>query len=81
MRNNPARLSAWRLLESNEDAPRWRLELADSAQHSIELQYYFWWQSARARESTAKLQGSHDFWHLPSRIPVGIYQRRPVGFD
>jgi putative cardiolipin synthase len=36
--------SAWRLLDSNEDALRWRLALVDSARHSIELQYYFWWE-------------------------------------
>ena len=39
-----ADVSAWRLLDSNEDALRWRLALVDSAQHSIDLQYYFWWE-------------------------------------
>ncbi|MEJ1962522.1 MAG: phospholipase D family protein [Gammaproteobacteria bacterium] len=36
--------SAWQLLDSNEDALRWRLALVDSAQHSLDLQYYFWWE-------------------------------------
>ena len=36
--------SAWHLLDANEDALRWRLALIDSAQHSLDLQYYFWWQ-------------------------------------
>ena len=36
--------SAWRALDSNEDALRWRLALVDSAQHTLDLQYYFWWE-------------------------------------
>ena len=36
--------TAWYVLESNEDALRWRLALIDSARHSIDLQYYFWWE-------------------------------------
>jgi putative cardiolipin synthase len=36
--------SAWRVLDSNEDAFRWRLALVDSAQHTLDLQYYFWWE-------------------------------------
>jgi putative cardiolipin synthase len=36
--------SAWRVLDSNEEALRWRLVLIDSARHSIDLQYYFWWE-------------------------------------
>jgi putative cardiolipin synthase len=35
--------SAWRVLDSNEDALRWRLALVDSAKTSLDLQYYFWW--------------------------------------
>ncbi len=35
--------SAFRLLESNEDGLRWRLALVDSAEHSLDLQYYVWW--------------------------------------
>src|SRR4051794_8838442 len=35
--------SAWRVLDSNEDAFRWRLALVDSAKTSLDLQYYFWW--------------------------------------
>jgi cardiolipin synthase C len=37
-------ISAWRALDSNEDAFRWRLALVDSAQHTLDLQYYFWWE-------------------------------------
>ena len=36
--------SAWKLLDSNEDALRWRLALVDSAKTSLDLQYYFWWE-------------------------------------
>src|SRR3954469_6473537 len=36
--------SAWRALDSNEDAFRWRLAMVDSAQHTLDLQYYFWWE-------------------------------------
>ena len=36
--------SAWRVLDTNEDALRWRLALVDSAQHTLDLQYYFWWE-------------------------------------
>jgi putative cardiolipin synthase len=36
--------SAWRVLDSNEDALRWRLALVDSATTSLDLQYYFWWE-------------------------------------
>jgi putative cardiolipin synthase len=36
--------SAWHLLDANDDALRWRLALIDSAEHTLDLQYYFWWQ-------------------------------------
>ncbi len=36
--------SGYRVLDSNEDALRWRLALIDSAQHTLDLQYYFWWE-------------------------------------
>lgn len=36
--------SAWRALDSNEDALRWRLALIDSAKISLDIQYYFWWE-------------------------------------
>ena len=36
--------SAFTLLDSNEDALRWRLVLVDSARHSLDIQYYFWWE-------------------------------------
>ena len=35
--------SGFVLLDSNEDGLRWRLALIDSAQHSIDVQYYVWW--------------------------------------
>ncbi|MGZ9080488.1 MAG: phospholipase D family protein, partial [Burkholderiales bacterium] len=35
--------SGFRLLDTNEDGLRWRLALIDSAQHSLDLQYYVWW--------------------------------------
>ncbi len=41
-----AEKSGWQLLDSNEDALRWRLALVDSAEHAIDLQYYFWWEDA-----------------------------------
>ena len=34
--------SSFHLLDSNEDALRWRLALVDTAEHSLDLQYYFW---------------------------------------
>lgn len=36
--------SAWHALDANEDAFRWRLALVDSARHTLDLQYYFWWE-------------------------------------
>jgi putative cardiolipin synthase len=35
--------SGFHLLDSNEDGLRWRLALADSAMHTLDLQYYVWW--------------------------------------
>jgi putative cardiolipin synthase len=35
--------SGFHLLDSNEDGLRWRLALADSATHTLDLQYYVWW--------------------------------------
>jgi cardiolipin synthase C len=35
--------SGFVLLDSNEEGLRWRLALIDSAQHSIDVQYYVWW--------------------------------------
>jgi putative cardiolipin synthase len=36
-------VSGFHLLDANEAALRWRLALIDSAQHSLDLQYYGWW--------------------------------------
>src|SRR3546814_11746540 len=38
-----AERSGFHLLGVNEDSLRWRLALVDSAQHSLDLQYYVWW--------------------------------------
>ena len=35
--------SGFELLDRNEDGLRWRLALIDSAQHSIDVQYYVWY--------------------------------------
>lgn len=35
--------SAFQLLDTNEEALRWRLALIDSAQQAIDLQYYLWY--------------------------------------
>jgi putative cardiolipin synthase len=35
--------SGFLLLDSNEEGLRWRLALIDSAQHSLDIQYYVWW--------------------------------------
>src|SRR3546814_6608805 len=44
-----AERSGFHLLGVNEDSLRWRLALVDSAQHSLDLQYYVWWESTSAR--------------------------------
>lgn len=38
-----AERSGFHLLGANEDSLHWRLALIDSAQHSLDLQYYVWW--------------------------------------
>ncbi len=38
--------SAFYLLNSNEEALRWRIALVDAAEHSLDVQYYFWWGDA-----------------------------------
>ncbi len=35
--------SGFQLLNSNTEGLRWRLALIDSAEHSLDLQYYVWW--------------------------------------
>jgi putative cardiolipin synthase len=35
--------SGFMLLDSNDDGLRWRLAMIDSAQHSLDIQYYVWW--------------------------------------
>lgn len=38
-----AEKSGFQLLDVNESGLRWRLALADSAAHTLDLQYYTWW--------------------------------------
>ena len=38
--------SAWHILDVSEEALRYRLALVDSAAHTLDLQYYFWWEDA-----------------------------------
>ena len=70
----------WQLLDSNEDALRYRLALVDPATTSLDIQYYFWWESARVAKSAAKLQERRVLGRLASRIPVGTTERQAVGF-
>jgi putative cardiolipin synthase len=41
--------SGFKLIDRNEDGLRWRLMLIDSAQRSIDLQYYLWYADNSAR--------------------------------
>ncbi len=36
--------SGWHLLDSNEEALRWRIAVVDAAEHSLDIQSYFWWE-------------------------------------
>jgi putative cardiolipin synthase len=42
-------VSGFELLDANEDALRWRLALVDSARHTIDIQYYIWFDDAAGR--------------------------------
>ena len=53
-------LSGFRLLDSNEDGLRWRLALLDSAQHSIDVQYYLWYGDAAGRILAKRLLDAAD---------------------
>jgi putative cardiolipin synthase len=41
--------SGFELLDTNEEALRWRLALIDSARHTIDVQYYVWFGDAAGR--------------------------------
>ena len=36
--------SGYHLLDSNEEALRWRIAIVDAAEHSLDIQSYFWWE-------------------------------------
>jgi len=42
-------VSGFHLLDRNEDGLRWRINLIDAAQHSIDLQYYLWYGDPAGR--------------------------------
>jgi len=44
-----AEVSGFHLLDRNEDGLRWRINLIDAAQHSIDLQYYLWYGDPAGR--------------------------------
>jgi putative cardiolipin synthase len=52
--------SGFQLLDSNEDGLRWRLALLDSAQHSIDVQYYLWYGDAAGRILAKRLLDAAD---------------------
>lgn len=47
--------SGFTLLDSNEEALRWRLALIDSARHSIDFQYYLWYGDDAGQLLAARL--------------------------
>jgi putative cardiolipin synthase len=48
-------VSGFHLLDRNEDGLRWRIQLIDSAQKSIDLQYYLWYGDAAGKILTKHL--------------------------
>jgi putative cardiolipin synthase len=52
--------SGFLLLDSNEDGLRWRLALIDSARHSIDVQYYVWFNDAAGRILAKRLLDASD---------------------
>ncbi len=52
--------SGFHLLDSNEEALRWRLALIDSARHSIDFQYYLWYGDAAGQLFGARLLDAAD---------------------
>jgi putative cardiolipin synthase len=55
-----ADFSGFKLLDSNEEALRWRLALIDSARHSIDFQYYLWYGDAAGQLIGARLLAAAD---------------------
>jgi cardiolipin synthase C len=55
-----AGVSGFELLDSNEDGLRWRLALVDSAQRSIDLQYYLWYADSSGLLLTKRLLDTAD---------------------
>jgi cardiolipin synthase C len=52
--------SGFKLLDDNEDALRWRLALIDSAQSSIDFQYYLWYGDTTGQLIAARLLDAAD---------------------
>ena len=44
VKRHGAGVTGFATLDSNEEALKWRLALVDSARHSIDLQYYLWYE-------------------------------------
>ncbi|MEH6593487.1 MAG: phospholipase D family protein [Halioglobus sp.] len=53
-------ISGFELLDSNEDALRWRLALIDSARYSIDFQYYLWYGDTAGQLIAARLLDAAD---------------------
>ena len=52
--------SGFELLDSNEDALRWRLALIDTARHAVDMQYYLWYGDAAGRLLMKRLLDAAD---------------------
>lgn len=52
--------SGFRLIDRNEDGLRWRLALIDSAEHSIDVQYYLWYGDDAGRILAKRLIDAAD---------------------
>ena len=55
-----ADISGFELLDSNADALRWRLALIDSAQYSIDFQYYLWYGDTAGKLIAARILDAAD---------------------
>ena len=53
-------VSGFTLLDSNEEALRWRLALIDSARYTIDIQYYLWYGDAAGKLVAARLLEAAD---------------------
>lgn len=52
--------SGFELLDSNEDGLRWRLALIDTAQHSLDIQYYLWYGDVSGKLMVKRLLDAAD---------------------